>query len=194
MNGPLQSRIDGLFGGSKTYWNGQYFDELFNQISFNFSPSAGLELGLYLRVEDIVDFANSRLGNSKRIGPEISYQWGRHLKIDLEYTHQQFDVDGGRLFNAELTDAALTYQFNVRSFLRFTAQYIDRDRNPDLYLRPVQSRSRELTSQLLYSYKVNAATRFFIGYSDSGFQDDSLQSIEQTNRTVFAKFSYAWQP
>lgn len=194
MDGPLQSRLDGLFGGSKTYWNGQYFDEQFNQLSLSFSPSPGLELGMYLRVEDIVDFANTRLGRSRRIGPEISYQWGRHVEIDLEYTHQQFDVDGGRLFNAELTDAEFTYQFSARSFLRFTAQYIDRDRDPSLYLRPVQSRSRELTSQLLYSYKVNAATRFFVGYSDAGFQDDSLQSIEQTNRTFFAKFSYAWQP
>lgn len=194
MNGPLQSRLDGLFGGSKTYWNGQYFDEQFNQLSLSFSPSPGLELGMYVRVEDIVDFANTRLGRSRRVGPEISYQWGRHVEIDVEYTHQQFDVDGGRLFNAELTDAEFTYQFSARSFLRFTAQYIDRERDPGLYLRPVQSRSRELTSQLLYSYKVNAATRFFIGYSDAGFQDDSLQSIEQTNRTLFAKFSYAWQP
>lgn len=194
MDGPLQSRLDGLFGGSKTYWNGQYFDEQFNQLSLSFSPAPGLELGLYVRVEDIVDFANTRLGRSRRVGPEISYQWGRHVEIDVEYTHQQFDVDGGRLFNAALTDAEFTYQFSARSFLRFTAQYIDRDRDPSLYLRPVQSRSRELTSQLLYSYKVNAATRFFVGYSDAGFQDDSLQSIEQTNRTFFAKFSYAWQP
>jgi hypothetical protein len=194
IDGPLQSRLDGLFGGSRTYWNGQYFDEQFNQLSLSFSPSAGLELGMYARVEDIVDFANTRLGRSTRLGPEVSFRWGRHLEVDLEYVKQKFDVDGGRLFNAALTDAELTYQFNNRAFVRFTAQYIDNDRNPDLYLRPVQSLSKELTTQLLYSYKVNAATRFFIGYSDAGFQDDNFDSIEQTNRTLFAKFSYAWQP
>jgi len=194
MNGPWQSRLDGLFGGSKTYWNGQYFDEQFNQLSLSLSPTPGLELGMYFRLEDIVDFANTRLGRSRRIGPEIGWQIGRHLEVDLEFQHQEFDVDGGRLFTAKLTDAEFTYQFNARSFLRFTAQYIDNDRNPDLYIRNVQSRSRELTTQLLYSYKVNAATRFFVGYSDAGFQDDSFESIEQTNRTFFAKFSYAWQP
>ena len=73
-------------------------------------------------------------------------------------------------------------------------QHDDRDRNQDLYTFPVQSRSRELTTQLLYSYRVNAATRFFVGYSDAGFRDDSQDSIYQTNRTFFAKFSYAWQP
>lgn len=194
IDGPLQSRLDGLFGGSKTYWNGQYFDEQFNQLSFSYSPVAGMELGMYMRVEDVVDFANTRLGRSRRLGPEINFQWGRHFELDLQYARQYFDVDGGRLFEASLTDAELTYQFNNRSFVRFTAQYTDNDRNPDLYIRAVQSRSKELTTQLLYSYKVNAATRFFVGYSDAGFQNDRLESIEQTNRTLFAKFSYAWQP
>ena len=81
-----------------------------------------------------------------------------------------------------------------RSFLRLTLQYSDRERNQENYLFPVDKQSRDLGAQLLYSYKVNAATRFFVGYSDSGFQDDVYDSIEYTNRTFFAKFSYAWQP
>ena len=102
--------------------------------------------------------------------------------------------DGGRLFTANLSDLRATYQFSARSFLRFTMQYVDSERNKDLYNFPVQSDFKELTTQLLYSYKLNAATRFFIGYSDEGFQNDAYDSIEPTNRTIFAKFSYAWQP
>lgn len=194
MNGPLQSAYNGLFGGSKTYWNGQYFDEQFNQIDVSFSPTPSLRAGMYIRIEDIVDFSNTRLGRSKRFGPDIRYQWGQHLQFDAEFTLQQFDVDDGRLFTAKLTDLRTTYQFNARSFLRFTLQYVDTDRDPTLYVRPVQRTNKELTTQLLYSYKVNAATRFFLGYSDAGFQNDSHDSIEQTNRSFFAKFSYAWQP
>ncbi|MEQ8408871.1 MAG: DUF5916 domain-containing protein [Gammaproteobacteria bacterium] len=194
IDGPLQSRIDGLFGGSKTYWNGQYFDEQFNQLSIDFSPVSGLELGMLVRVEDIVDFANTRLGRSVRFGPEVNYRFGRHLELDLEYQHQQFDVDGGRLFTAELFDAGVTYQFNNRAFLRYTAQYTDNERNPALYVNSVQRVNKELSSQLLYSYKVNAVTRFFVGYSDGGFQNDSFNSIEHTDRAIFAKFSYAWLP
>ena len=78
--------------------------------------------------------------------------------------------------------------------MRLTIQYTDRERNQDNYLYPTEGRSRDLGAQLLYSYKVNAATRFFIGYSDSGFQNDDYNSIEYTNRTFFAKFSYAWLP
>ena len=51
-----------------------------------------------------------------------------------------------------------------------------------------------MTTQLLYSYKLNPQTLFYLGYSDAGFQNDSLNTIETSNRTVFAKFSYAWLP
>lgn len=194
MNGPKQSFLNGLFGGSKTYWNGQYFDEQFNQIVIGFTPTADLRISSQIRYEDVVDFANTRLGKSRRYGPNISYLLGTHMQLDLRHTLQQFEVDGGRLFTANLTDLKTTYQFSARSFLRFTLQYTDNERNQDLYLSPVQKSSKELTTQLLYSYKVNAATRFFIGYSDEGFQNDAYDSIERTNRTIFAKFSYAWLP
>lgn len=194
MNGPKQSFLSGLFGGSETYWNGKYFDEQFNQLRVGFTPKANLRLSALIRVEDIVDFANTRLGQSKRFGPSINYRWGKHLELDLDHTLQQFDVDGGRLFTANLTDLKTTYQFSARSFLRFTLQYTDNKRNQDLYLSPVQGRTKQLTTQLLYSYRFSAATRFFIGYSDAGFQNDTYDAIEKTNRTIFAKFSYAWQP
>ena len=194
MNGPKQSFLSGLFGGSETYWNGKYFDEQFNQLRVGFTPRANLRLSALIRVEDIVDFANTRLGRSKRFGPSVNYRWGKHLELDLDHTLQQFDVDGGRLFTANLTDLKTTYQFSARSFLRFTLQYTNNKRNQDLYVRSVQARTKQLTTQLLYSYRFSAATRFFIGYSDAGFQNDTYDAIEKTNRTVFAKFSYAWLP
>ena len=194
MNGPKQSFLSGLFGGSETYWNGKYFDEQFNQLRVGFTPRANLRVSALMRVEDIVDFANTRLGRSKRFGPSVNYRWGKHLELDLDHTLQQFDVDGGRLFTANLTDLKTTYQFSARSFLRLTLQYTDNKRNQDLYVRSVQARTKQLTTQLLYSYRFSAATRFFIGYSDAGFQNDTYDAIEKTNRTVFAKFSYAWLP
>ncbi len=194
MNGPKQSFLNGLFGGSETYWNGKYFDEQFNQIVIGFTPTANLRVSSQIRYEDVVDFANTRIGHSRRYGPSINYLWGTHMQLNLRHTLQQFDVDGGRLFTANLTDLKTTYQFSARSFLRFTLQYTDNERNQDLYIKAVQQKSKELTTQLLYSYKVNAATRFFIGYSDAGFQDDAYDTVEKTNRTLFAKFSYAWLP
>lgn len=194
MNGPYQSQLNGLFGGSKTYYNGYYFDEQFNQLALSIRPVSELYARMTVRVEDIVDFANTRLGHSKRYTPNINYQFGRHLQLNLQHTYQTFDVDGGRLFTANLTELRSTYQFSTHSFLRLILQYGDTEREQSLYIRPVQSRYKDLTTQLLYSYKLSAQTLFFIGYSDSGFQDDRVNSIETNSRTVFAKFSYAWQP
>ncbi|MDX1491064.1 MAG: DUF5916 domain-containing protein [Pseudohongiellaceae bacterium] len=194
MDGPMQSSIDGLIGKSKTYFNGQYFDEQFNQVSLSIRPSSALFMSMTVRLEDVVDFDNTRLGESLRINPRINYQAGRHLQLDLSHNHQEFDVSDGRLFTADITELRSTYQFSVRSFVRLIVQYRDTERDPSLYVRPKQSRSKKLLTQLLYSYKLNPQTLFHIGYSDDGFQDDSLNSIETSSRALFAKFSYSWQP
>lgn len=194
MEGPYQSRLDGLFGGSKTYYNGFTFDEQFNQLALSVRPNSELYLKMTARVEDVVDFANTRLGRSKRYTPELNYQAGRHLQLNLQHTLQQFDVDGGRLFTANLSYLRTTWQFNIHSFVRFIVQYADTERDRSLYIRPVQSRTKELSTQLLYSYKLNAQSVFYLGYSDAGYQDDNLRGLEAVGRTVFAKFSYAWQP
>jgi len=194
MNGPMQSYLNGLFGGSETYWNGQYFDEQFNMINIGFAPRPNLNISSLIRYEDVVDFANTRLGYSKRWGPRIDYRLGRHFQINLSHQFQEFESEGRPLFKANLTDLRATYQFDARSFIRLTIQYANRERNVDNYVRAIDKISRDLGTQVLYSYKVNAGTRFFIGYSDTGFQDDIYDSIEYTNRTFFAKFSYAWQP
>jgi len=194
MDGPYQSSLFGLFGGSKTYFNGFYFDEQFNQLSLSLRPHSNVYASMQVRVEDVVDFANTRLGKSKRYTPQINFQYGRHLQFDLEHVYQTFDVKGGRLFTANLTEVKATYQFSTRSFVRLILQYADTEREQSLYIRPVQAKAKELSTQLLYSYKLSAQTLFFVGYSDSGFQNDDLNSIETSSRTLFAKFSYAWQP
>ncbi|MDA9901087.1 carbohydrate binding family 9 domain-containing protein [Gammaproteobacteria bacterium] len=193
MNGPSQSYLNGLFGGSKTYWNGHVYNEQFNQISLGFSPRAAFKLGMYLRLEDVVDFRNSGLGRSLRFGPEARLQLGQHMQINLNFTQQKFKVAGGQLFETELIDLRATYQFSTQSYVRFTLQNNDRSRNPHLYIKPVNKRDNDLSLQLLYSYRYNAATRFFIGYSDVGYQNENIKQIYSTNQAFFAKFTYAFQ-
>ena len=120
-------------------------------------------------------------------------QIGKHFQINLKHNFQEMNVQGGRLYTTNLSDLRFTYQFGIRSFLRAIIQYSDTKRDPSLYIFDVDARSRDLTSQILYSYKLNPQTRFFIGYSDTGFQNDTMNSIKKTNYTVFTKLSYAWQ-
>ena len=102
--------------------------------------------------------------------------------------------DGPNIFEASLIDLRLTWQFNVRAFLRFTTQYQDVERNPDQYIEPVNRSERDFARQLLFSYTVNPQTVFFLGYSDDLFEDDTLDSFETAERTWFAKIGYAWTP
>ena len=125
-------------------------------------------------------------------------QLGTHLQLRGDIESNQLDVDGGQLFHAKQADMRLTYQFDMRSYIRLVVQYTDITRNASLYTNrdpdeTFHQRRKFLDTQLLYSYKLNPQTLFFLGYSDHSFQNDDLSNLLRTDRTVFAKFSYAWQ-
>jgi hypothetical protein len=102
--------------------------------------------------------------------------------------------EGEQIFDAVLADTRLTWQFNLRSFLRLTVQYQDIERNQDVYIEPVDAREKDVGRQLLYSYKLNPQTVFFLGYSDQHADNDSLSGLTVSDRTWFMKIGYAWTP
>jgi len=64
-------------------------------------------------------------------------------------------------------------------------------RDPTLYHLPVDRKSRDLFTQLLFSCKINPQTVFYPGYSDSSFGDDRIDLL-RASRTLFLKIGYAW--
>lgn len=117
-----------------------------------------------------------------------------HWQLQLEHSYSRLNNEQGqRIFTANLTDLRLYYKFNMRSMLKLVLQFEDIDRNKDAYYYAVNHIKRDYGSQLVYSYKINAQTLFYLGYSDKGYQDDSLKSLERDQRTFFTKLSYAWQ-
>ncbi|WP_168204254.1 carbohydrate binding family 9 domain-containing protein [Aliikangiella coralliicola] len=197
----LQSETGFGFGKRDRYYDGDefdntpgnYFDEQFIYFFSFLKPVEGLKIGSEFEWQDEVDVSNERLGESFRISPDVTWQFNRHWTSRLEYTILDFDVPDGDLFDAKVLNFRLTYQIDVRSLLRFTVQGLDIKRTPGLYLDDVDAREKSLNTQLLYSYKINPQTLFFAGYSDQGYQDDDLDSIKKTGRSLFMKFSYAWQ-
>ena len=57
--------------------------------------------------------------------------------------------------------------------------------------REEEPRSRMLSSQVLFSYKVNPQTVVYLGYSDNHFGDRHID-LTQNDRTLFAKIGYAF--
>jgi hypothetical protein len=195
VNGPLQSYVQ--VGGLTR-------DVLFDDVLFHedkislyteFKPIGGLYLGIWLRAGDQIDFANTQLGDQVALRPRITWNINQHLMARLNSSLVTLDSkEGPNIFDAKVHDLRLTWQFNVRSFVRITVQHQDIKRNQDMYIDQVDARSRDIGREVLYSYKLNPQTVFFLGYSDRHIEDDEINSLTSTDRTVFMKIGYAWMP
>jgi hypothetical protein len=199
----MQSFIQFGGGPSKRFWGEQnpfgtiVSGELYSGSgAFVFSqirPRGGLNVQILVRQGDTVDFANSRLGYETRVRPNVEWNINRHLLLRMQHTAVRFDTqEGEKIFDADLTDLRVTWQFNVRSFLRFTTQRQLVTRNQATWISDIDAETLTIGTQLLYSYKLNPQTVLYAGYSDNIRDDDDLLEATRLNRTFFAKVSYAW--
>ncbi|MDX1632178.1 MAG: DUF5916 domain-containing protein [Thermoanaerobaculia bacterium] len=192
--GPWQSFV---------HFETDFVDERFRGVEFsdqrryslfaNLQPGGDLEIGFWTLYGDAVDFANVRPAETLLLAPEVSYRAGRHLRLSLSHTRERLDVEGGRLFTADLSELRSVYQFNVRTFVRAILQYRHLDRDPALYTFPVGAESEQLFTQLLFSYKLNPQTVAFVGYTDEQLGRETLD-LTRTGRSFFVKLGYAWVP
>jgi len=191
----MQSHMEVGVLSRNTRFDGVTYDETKMILFGKFQPKGGLVLAMFARYGDQVDFENGRLGDELRLSPDISWNVNRNLLVRLDAMFVTLDSkDGGDIFDAKVYDLRLTWQFNSRSFLRFTTQLFDIERNQALYDDAVDERSRDVGRQLLYSYKLNPQTVFFLGYSDQYVDDDQLNGLTETDRSLFMKIGYAWTP
>ncbi len=125
------------------------------------------------------------------MSPEVEFKIGRHIEGEIEHTYQVFDVEGGELFEANLTEARFLYHFNRRSFVRAIVQYRAIDRNGELYTFDVAERVRDFFAQFLFSYKLNPQTALLVGYADDRLGVGEID-LTQTSRSFFVKVGYAF--
>jgi len=191
--GRRESRIFVQAANRERTFSGIRFRERYVEGQAGIRPSGSLELNLGWNVGEDVDLEHLRPADQVTLAPSLVWDPGRHLHIELDYVHQELDVAEGRLFTARLTELRTVWQFNLRSFVRAILQHRDLDRNPELYDAPVDAKNRRLFSQLLYSYRVNPQTVFYLGYSDTALETDRFDSVT-TDRALFVKLGYAWVP
>jgi hypothetical protein len=197
FQGPMQSFVRLGAGPKREYWNGQIYDFQTAFMFSQFRPRSGLNVIMQMNRGEQIDYTNSRLADQRRIQPQVDWNATRHLLVRLRYTKERLSAkDGPTVFDARLLDLRLTWQFNVRSFVRLTLQDQDIERNVELYTNRllIDPSTSTLATQLLYSYKLNPQTVLFAGYSDNHLEDDFTGEREKTGRTLFLKLSYAWTP
>jgi len=197
LNGPLQSFYMIDTGWRDRFWNGVLFDERFTHFTFEMRPTGSLHLGLEATVADTIDFAHTRPGDLLRLNPSFDWNIGRNLALGFDHDLQRVDVDGGELLEVNLSQFRAVYQLNIRTFFRAVLQYTDIAYNEELYTaEEVPSEDEHLFSQLLFSYKLNPQTVFFLGYSDNQLggeiEEGRFVELTRADRTFFMKIGYAW--
>jgi len=150
-------------------------------------PITNLHSSLSFTYGDKIDYASNRLGDYQELASTITYNVNDHLELDLYLTHGKLDADGKNVYVADLAELRISYQFDVYSYLKLNLVYSDIDIN-------TAENERELSTQLIYAYKLNPQTVFFLGYSDASEQYAPLTSLARKEKTFFTKISYAWMP
>jgi hypothetical protein len=193
-----QLNVHGFF--SRTFYEGQYFDTAYAMTDFQIRPFSGSEIGFQGQAGQAIDYSNVRPANVLSFGPYGSFSLLRHLNMVLSHATERLFRAGDTIYTANLSQAKFVWNFSVRSFVRAILQYQSLGQNPAMYLNPVDTRTRGLFTQFLFSYKLNPRTVLFLGYSDNalgGVFDSWLGpgriGITRTDRTFFLKIGYAWQ-
>lgn len=192
--GPMQSRFGINLNRIGELYGGIYYDGL-TRVAANFEiqPSGSVRFALNLVGGDTVDYANNQPADILETNPTLELKLGKRVHATIDHNMRKLDVEGGRLFKADLTQLRLVYHFSVRTLIRGTFQYYDIVRDPSLYTGPTTPEARESTlySEFLFSYKLNPQTLVFVGYSENRLGLNGM-SLSQTDRTLFIKLGYAW--
>ncbi len=193
VRGKFQSFLHLRVGVGDQSFGGQQFSDDSWGFYLESVPRGGLEVRLDGRFGDRVDYDNVRQAREDFLAPGVSLDLGRHLRLSLDHARSDFSVDDGDLFVAELTQLRATYQFNIRAFIRLVSIFERIDREVANYRFPIASVEQGLANQLLFSYKLNPQTVFFLGYSDRYLSDGvEVPDLTQQSRTLFFKIGYAW--
>ena len=201
IRGPKQFTTNFGLVHRKAYWEGEYY-HITNPMMFaRFDPLPNLRVWAWGMGGDRIDYHNNQKCDGLNLELGGNLKIGKHASTEVNFNHGSLDVKGGELFSANQYDVRFNYQFNLKSSVRLVLQYTDIERDTSLYTYDEDTEeedkkdaiSRYFSTSLLYSYKLNPQSLFYLGYSDGGFQDDELNDLERDSRQVFMKVSYAWQ-
>jgi hypothetical protein len=185
LNGPLQSAYELRIQKNKEFFRGTLFDLDRQIVEFGINPTGRIRLAAFARFGDEIDLTTARLGNTVILDPAIQLRLGKGLNLQLEYVRQTLDDDKtvDRIFDVDIAQSRVVYQFNVRTFVRAVLQYQDFTRGA--------INEKDVFGQFLFSYKLNPQTVLFAGYDDTRFGEDGID-ITQTDRSFFLKIGYAF--
>jgi hypothetical protein len=194
VGGPWQSRIAFNANRIAERYGGVFYDGLIRyRGNVVMQPTGSVRFALGLVYGDTIDYANNQPGEILEANPNLELKLGKRVNAWIDHNMRRIDVDGGQLFQADLTQLRLVYHFSVRTLIRGIFQYYNIERDPSLYTGSwlPASEERTLYSEFLFSYKLNPQTVVFVGVSENRLGLPGM-SLTETDRTYFVKLGYAW--
>jgi hypothetical protein len=165
------------------------------------APTSWLILGVSGNHVEQIDFRNGGEGDVVRLSPSLDARLGRQVEAAMRHSYQRLEKEGAEVFTAHAGELKGVYNLSTRAFVRGLLQYRRTQRNHATNPRLDQPLQETVFSQVLFSYKVNPLTVFFLGFTDdrAGFIDldgDVQNRVDLTprGRTIFMKLGYAWRP
>jgi hypothetical protein len=193
LNDLIYGSTDDVFDDSID-GNTDRFTEKLVTIFTNIKPTKYLYGELYFSFGKKIDYQNNRIADYQEFYTNARLNPTSHLEIDFSYTYETLDSKSANVYDANLVELRVSYQFDVNSYLKLNVVYSDVDKNLDNNVSAYSETNSDLSTQLIYSYKLNPQTVFFLGYSDISYRDDNLKELRREERTLFTKVSYAWMP
>ncbi len=198
--GPMQSEIFYNPSSNHEYFAGREFDNFRHNFGAGIRPTGDFAIGINGTIGGAIDFAGARKADQVRLSPQATLNLFDRLALELNHTYQKLEVDAGRLFTANLTQARAVYHLNRRTFVRAILQFTDIDRNAATSPAGAMLQVRRLFSQYLFSFRINPQTVLLVGYSDNQLglpgagilTPGTRTDLAQTDRTFFLKIGYAW--
>jgi hypothetical protein len=192
-NGRMESYLQFGGGARSRVHDGVRYEQRFTHAQAEIRPSRMLQTGVRLNWGDWIDFDHSRAARQRNVRTSVNVNAGRHVGVRFSHIYDVLDVEGGRLHAAHVPELRVVYQRDLRTLVRAVLQYTGVTRDLRLYAGPDEedAESRDLFAQLLFSYKVNAQTALYFGYT-SGVSGTDGFAMAHERRTLFAKLSYAW--
>lgn len=186
--GPSRVSVNlyGMIGAER--YGGVDYDKIEYYTNVGWWPTGSLFVTLDTDFGDAIDYRHGRAATFLSLEPYVQYKVGRRLDVTFAHEYLRLSADEGRLFSANVSYLRTTYQFTRRAFLRAILQYETTDVNEEIYDDIDED---TLASQILFSYKINPQTVFYVGYSDSHYGTNDF-CLTQSDRAVFAKIGYAW--
>jgi len=202
LNGMMQSRIS--TGVGKQTKVGLRFDPSITNITDNSTqfnldfifiygeirPIANFYISNLLLKSDAVDYANNRKGEKVQLLPIIQWDVNDAVNIKLEHTFEKMTVLNDELYTANLTDLRVNYQFNSDSKVRLSLIHNNVVFNPSNYTFDIDKKSKSLGSQLVYSYRFDALSAFYLGLSSNAVDNDAINGLTTNQKSIFLKLSH----